>query len=229
MNRFKIASLAATALVGLSLSGAASAIVWNEAPPGAGETIGTAQVTVGTRFSPLTNIRGMLDTLALVNQDPRSEVDVFRISITDFSSFSARTVSSNPDDTALFLFDSAGNGVYTNDDNGTDLLSTLPPGGPSANGLYYIAVALGGFSAWDAMGDNLFLSGSFTDVLGPSGAGPLASWSTSFPTLSEAGLAYDIELTGAVAAIPEPTTALLMLLGLGGIVAARSVRRQPGA
>jgi len=231
MNRFKHAALTAITLVGLALSSTASAgIVWREAPPGAGELTSTAQLTKGDLGSSLDSIQGRLNTTPFVNGPFLSEVDVFSIYINDFSRFSARTVSSNSvDDTALFLFDSAGKGVYSNDDNESDFLSTLPrflTGGPLA-GFYFIAVAIGGFSALDEDGKSLFLTGNFPDLLGPdSSAGTLARWKPEFPTLTDAGLSYNIQFTGArVAVVPEPTTALLVLLALGGLVATRSRRR----
>ena len=232
MNCLKFATLAAALTSALFLAQPAFAVVWVESGAGAGETLATAEVTIGTQSQPLTDIFGTLDTVLRVNSLPRNQVDVYRIFVNDFASFSARTVSSNPDDTALFLFDSAGKGVYTNDDNAGDLLSTLPPGGPQTNDFYYIAVSVGGFSARDAASNNVFLSGSFTDVLaGNPAAGSLASWDEGFATLTEAGLPYDIALTGAlVAVIPEPPTVLLLLVGMGGLLGSRSMRRpaKPG-
>jgi len=166
MNRFKNLALATLAVAGLASYGTASALTWFEAPPGAGELIATAQITSGLGLPALDSIQGVLNTVTLVDELPRNEVDVYRIYVDDYMSFSARTVSSNPDDTALFLFDKAGKGVYMNDDNGVDLLSSLPTGGPLVNDYYYIAVAIGGFSAWDAASGSVFLSGGFTDVLG---------------------------------------------------------------
>ena len=231
MNRLKSAVLTAAVASALFIAGAARAEVWIEAPPGAGETTATAQITGSTLGAALSEIRGTLNTVLMVDSTPRNEVDLYKIFIDDFSSFSARTVSSNPDDTALFLFDFNGRGVYTNDDNSLDLLSFLPAGGPLSNGFYYIGVSVGGFTALDAASKNVFLTGSFTDVLaGDGAAGALASWDQGFATLSEGGLAYDIALTGAVVGIPEPTTALLLLAGLGGLAARRMQgRRKSGA
>lgn len=221
--------LFATAAMALSfaLTTPAVALVWHETAPGAGESLATAQNTIGTTADrSLSEIFGTLDTIRLVNQDPRTQVDVFRIFIGDVGSFSARTVSANNDDTSLFLFNGAGRGVYSNDDTITDLLSYLPPGGPLLPGFYFLGVSLGGYMARDALGASLFAAGSFTDVVsGDPSAGALASFAPTFVSLYEGGLGYDILLTGAqVAAVPEPETVLLVFAGLAA-VAARA-RRQ---
>lgn len=225
MKRLKFVALIAAVTSALFLGGPASAQVWNEI--NAGETLTTAEGMTGN--SALTGIHGMLNSTLLVDSTPLYQVDLYRIYIDDFAHFSARTTSSNPDDTALFLFDSTGKGVYTNDDNASDLLSTLPVGGPQADSFYYLAVSLGGFTAFDAMANNIFMTGSFTDVLGANpAAGTLASWGQGFTSLTESSLAYDVALTGArTAPIPEPSTVLLLALGLGGLVARRFARRAP--
>lgn len=226
MKRLRSTFLGAVLGAFVLLSTPAAALVWFEAAPGAGDLLDTAQVTDGGgSFAALDGIRGLLETTAPVDADPRSEVDLFKIYIDDYLSFSARTLSTNPDDTALFLFDAAGLGIYTNDDNPGDLLSTLPAGGPQSNGFYYIAVAVGGFMALDGSDLNVFLNGSFSDVLGADpDAGALAAWSPGFATLSESPMAYEIAFTGARVAVPEPGMALMFMLGVGGLLAARRAR-----
>lgn len=215
------------------LAGAGSAnagIVWAEQAPGAGDTIATAQITANSALSALDAITGTLDAVVLVNQNPLYLTDIFKIYISDASVFSARTVSSNPqDDTSLFLFDAAGLGVYMNDDDGVGLLSALPVGnaaGPASNGYYYIAIGLGGFEAQDGLPQNTFASGGFTDVrAGDPSAGALVSWVDPFSRFAETTFDYRIEFTGARVAVPEPGTLALVLLAAAGVVGSRSTRR----
>ena len=224
MKRMNIAALLTAIGSVLACPTASAAYIWTE--NAAGELISSAEVVTGAALHALDGIRGTLATSLLLGAaGPRNEVDVYKIFIDNALGFSARTVSSNPDDTALFLFSGSGNGVFMNDDNGVDLLSALP--GVGGIGFYYLAVAIGGFAALDAAANSVFLPGGFTDVLGVAlASGALAAWSEGFPTLAEPPLAYDIVLTGArVAQIPEPTS--LALLGLAGFAAWRA--RRPSA
>ncbi len=171
-----------------------------------------------------------------VGTDPSSpifQVDLYKIRINNFATFSAKTISSeSTDDTALYLFDSAGFGVYMNDDNATDSLSTLPAlnaaPGPLSDGIYYLAVALGGFIANDGSSGPVFFDAdptSYSDVLGRTfGSRPLASWAPGFTSLQEPFFAYDILLTGATNGdLPEPGS--LALLMAGGIATWLARRR----
>jgi hypothetical protein len=236
MKYLKLAVLGTAMSVALGFSGHANAFSWTEtsyfAGAGAGDTTATAEVTSSATAAPLDNIFGFLSVITPVNSNPLVQVDVFKIYINSYATFSARTLSANPDDTALFLFDAAGKGVQMNDDNGADLLSTLPassPIGPAANGFYFLAVAVGGFVAQDASSMNLFMTGSFTDVLaGAPGVGALAGWDKGFATLTESPMTYDIALTGAQAAVvPEPAAALLLCGGLVGLLLRRSLAKSP--
>jgi hypothetical protein len=221
MSRFKVTAATLAAATALLFAGSASALTWYET--GAGDTLASAEAVTGAFDA----ISGFLDVSTPVNGTPEIEVDLYQISINSYASFSASTTAG--DDTALFLFDATGAGVYTNDDNGFDLLSTLPAGnaaGPTANGIYYLAVAVGGFLALDSLSNSLFAPGSFTDVLaGVPGVGPLAAWAPQFPFLSESGMGYQVVLTG-VGAVPEPSTVLLMCAG--GIALWARQRRQRG-
>ncbi|WP_349742916.1 PEP-CTERM sorting domain-containing protein [Roseateles cavernae] len=225
----KIAALLAAAAA-LSLpTGAMAGFVWNETAPGAGDLLGTAQTTYDSGFNSLSGIGGALTASVPVGGNPRHQVDLYKIRISDAASFSAKTLDTGFD-TALYLFDAAGLGVYTNDDDGMGLTSLLPAGdasGPISDGIYYLAVAIGGFAAQDASSLPVFLAGGFTDVLGGApGAGALAGWS-GFDSGSESPLSYFIELTGATnAELPEPgTMGLLLAAGLG--LWASSRRRAP--
>lgn len=222
MKPMRLATIAMAIGAMLASAPASAAFIWSEQAPGAGETLATAQVTRGaTSLNAIDRIQGTLATTVPVGGNPRNEVDLYKIYIDDAAGFSARTESSNPDDTALFLFDASGLGVFMNDDNGFDLLSALP--GVGADGFYFLGVALGGFSALDASLNSVFLSGLFTDVLGADPArGALAGWSEGFASFDDTGLSYDIALTGARVAVPEPTT--LALLGIAGFAAWRTRR-----
>ena len=214
--------LAASLLI---TSTAAASVIWNEQAPGAGSLVATAQITLDSAINPLSGINGTLNAVNPVLGSAFYEVDMYRIGISNFNTFSARSVSSNPDDTSLFLFNSLGLGVYMNDDTMTDLLAFLTAGnalGPMSNGIYYLAVALGGTEAFDDIGVDSFLAGGFTAIRGGNPtAGAIGSWTPMFNAGTEL-LDYSILLTGAVVAgIPEPATIALVLFALAGVAASR--------
>ena len=212
--------LIAAGIAGLSLAlgsvTAQASTIWNEI--GAGELIATAEDTLGS--GSLSEIRGFLGSRVAQTggSTPVYEVDVFKIFINNATGFSAKTVSSNPDDTSLFLFDATGRGVYMNDDTSIDLLSELPLGdvnGPATTGIYYLAIALGMTSALDDSLNSLFLTGGPTEVIGgDASAGVLDSWEVPV-TYAESDFAYDILLTGTGNLVPEPSSLALLLAGLG--------------
>ena len=156
----------------------------------AGELPSTAQGT-GPAL-PLTLITG---TLA-------GGADMYAILITDFASFSAAGVSSF--DSQLFLFDSGGNGVYSNDDTGgAGTPGTLPSGhpfGPTHNGLYYLAFSAFNYDPISSGGrifpDFLVVPGSL-GIYGPTGPGG-GSAITGWTDPNSASGAYSIVLTGAL-------------------------------
>jgi hypothetical protein len=224
-----------TAAAALSLpTGAMAGFVWNETAPGAGDLLGTAQTTYDSGFNSLSGIGGALTGVVPVNGQSYYNVDLYKIRINDFAAFSAKTVVNNDMDTALFLFNAGGMGVYMNDDVPNSFSSLLPAtdaNGPVSDGIFYLAVALGGFVANDAGGLPVFLTGGFTDVLGgDANAGPLAGWANSLAFNGEVPpLSYFIELTGATnAELPEPgTIGLVLAAGLGLWVSRRRAPRTP--
>jgi len=177
----------------------------------AGNLPGTAQDPGGV--GPLTSIAGA---------GGGGDEDMYRICITNPSAFSATTVAMATFDTQLFLFDSTGRGVYSNDDVSPTLESLLPAGdvnSPTAVGIYFLAINSFDNEAQNA-GGLIFNNIGFTTVNGPTGPGganPITSWNGG----GGPGGLYAIVLTGSAATsscapavggtmIPLDTTALLL-------------------
>jgi hypothetical protein len=229
--KFKQRLLAAMTLMACAWPLAASAgFHWAESGPGgAGDGLTTAQVTYSATFEALDRITGGLTASApdLNGGSPIYQVDLFKIRVADVSAFSAWTTGSTAFDTQLYLIDKDGKGVYTNDDNGLDLLSLLPAAsalGPLSADVYYLAIAFGGYLAQDAGGASLFASGGLTDVLGGDPAsGALTSWGRTYDNgNSEALYSYEIALAGATNAdLPEPGVFMLAAVALGAAGIAR--------
>jgi hypothetical protein len=193
---------------------------------GAGSLPSTAQDLTGTY---VTEIQGTLSGA------DSSDVNVFALDILDAGEFSAITVDAGPfgvPDTELFLFDSAGNGVYFNDDiDGSNTLSCLPSSDPLTNpcpatsgglgpltpGEYYLAITRSFNGPLDALFNEIFTNSSSTDVVGPNpGVGPVAGWDLNGVASPNFDLVnYDILLTGTT---PEPAT--WSMFGLAGVAMA---------
>lgn len=212
-----LAFAAATMFAGPALAGTYSEI------GDAGKTVATAQFT--TAAPSLSNIFGGLTSA--------TDADLYVINILNPATFSATTVGSSLD-TQLFLFTLSGAPVYMNDDDINSLSgeSTLPAGsglGPTSAGLYLLAVSFFGYDPVNDVSQFLFESGLTTDVRGPASLvqpNSLGGWSDS--GVPDARAAYDIQLTGAAAAIPEPASALLVALACaaGGVVTGARARRR---
>src|SRR3954465_1154974 len=181
MNRTNLLVIKTLAVAGTALlAQAAAAAVWAEVGD-AGQTIPTSQ---GTGLPEGTALSMIFGSLSFPN-----DVDLYRISITTPSTFSATTVNAltaaSGLDTQLYLFNFNGSPVYANDDDGVSmtLQSTLPAGngsGPVLVGTYYLAIATTGTLAVDAINQSLFNPGLSTDILTPNNsAGPLANFDTS--------------------------------------------------
>jgi hypothetical protein len=225
-----VGCVAAVALMCVAVP--ASAYVWNETGS-AGDNPATAQNTTGT--GDLTEIIGNLD----FNVDSGVyEVDLFRIRITDPTSFSALTFfqDGNISDPVLWLFNAVGMGVYMNDDISSapvDTQSNLPPGhpfGPIAPGNYLLGIS---WTFYDAISDlsdpfssifpDYFNSFDTTGIYGPGGSAILAGW-TPDSQRQDLPARYDIRLTGATFAIPEPGT--LALFGIASLLLLAASRRR---
>jgi len=182
----------------------------------ADELLPTAQVTLGV--DPLTSISGTIFTSL--------DKDLYRIKITDPATFSAVVIAGGTlTNSQLFLFDSAGLGVYANDDvTAVDPLSLLPaghPSGPSVAGIYYLAIS--GSDNDPANGGVEIFTDIPTGVQIPTIALPLDGWT---PTFSVYGGTYTIALTGAgFATVPEPSTVLSAVAG-AGLLGCLRVRRR---
>jgi hypothetical protein len=196
---------------------------------GAGPLLASAEDLTGTG---VTEIQGGL------SGDP-NDVSLFEISILDPLDFSALTVDAGPfgiPDTELFLFNSAGLGVYFNDDiTPSNTLSCLPSSGlanpcptpaaglgPATAGNYYLGIARSANAPLDASGNEIFTNVLSTDVVGPNpGVGALAGWDGGANTQPNFDLVnYDILITGTQ---PEPAT---WTLAAGALLAAGLFRRR---
>jgi hypothetical protein len=132
------------------------------------------------------------------------DVDVYRVCLGDGGSFSARTLASPEIDTQLFLFDSHGLGVYSNDDAGLGMhVSRLPAHhrfSPAAPGEYFVGVSSFNNDPQSAAGEifpDLFSSDLYpdgvVDAAGVGGEEPVNGWSG--PTRGPVGF-YLVNLSG---------------------------------
>ena len=134
-----------------------------------------------------------------------SDIDMYRVCVDGGRSFSASSVGGTEVDTQLFLFDSAGRGVYANDDEREGVLQSLLPAGheqtPTLPGRYYLAVGAYNTDP-EAAGEKIF--GPGTGVVGPTGSGggePVSGWGGRPGGPGP----YTLVLTGASCA-PVPVT-----------------------
>lgn len=230
VRRALLAMLKITAIIisVVLIQGVASASVWIESTS-AGRTLAGAQNTTGT--GSLDWILGSLDDNS---PDTGKSVDLFRIRIVNPLIFSAATTAAPGfyvDDPQLFLFDSLGRAVYMNDDdesgfNGSQsLLPAGHPFGPTSIGLYYLGIAWFDNEPVSSLG-LMFSNASANGTNGPALAGgsPLVTWNDNVTQRIDLPTYYEIELTGAAFAIPEPATGLLVIVPLAALALYRRTR-----
>ena len=209
-------------LVLIVMSCVAPTVLYGDAFTEVGDAGGlpaTAEVTTGA--GALTEIDG---TLAPSSGDV---ADMYKIYITGGGTFSATTVGGPSFDSELFLFDSAGVGVYANDDvSGFGAPSTLPAGNaltPTAAGFYYLAISQCCAEPSNGSGLIFAASSDHNAVVGATqsgGALPITDY-TAASIHPPVGSAYTITLAGArfaFSAIPEPGTLCLLLTGIALII-----------
>jgi hypothetical protein len=184
-----------TALAILSLLSLAPVAIPADEDGDAGDLPATAQDLTG---SPVDRIDGAIAESA--------DIDMYRVCLDGDGSFSASSVGGTTVDTQLFLFDSAGRGVYANDDEREGVVQSLLPAGhaltPGVGGEYLLAVGAYNLDPLSA-GGSIFPSE--TAVVGPTGPGggdPVTGWGGR---ASGSG-AYTLRLTGARCAPEEDAT-----------------------
>jgi hypothetical protein len=214
---------------------ATAGTIWNEIQDGGADAPrlpANAQVTIGIGGSdPLTDIFGRL-----VNGI--SGADMYLIRITDFANFSATTSAVGANgvvDTALYLFDFSGHGIYGSDNISppANLQAKLPagdPNGPQSNGLYFLLITPAGNDPLNKFGNFIFPCGCTVGAFGPTAKNTIIEHYSNFGIGGPDGNGkYDIHLTGTgFAATPEPGTLGLMGFGsmFGGMFGGMLLRRR---
>jgi hypothetical protein len=166
----------ALALLMMVLVPAARAQVWSEVGD-AGDLVSTAQATVGS--GGLTAIHGFLAS--------PMDVDLYCIRLSAVPPAGQPLIGlqcAGLMDPSVWLFDAAGQGVFTNETCAGGNKTILAPSVSLAPGTYYVAVSYFGVGPSSA-GGAIWLSALPGQRApdGPGAAGPLAAW-TGIPTVS---------------------------------------------
>lgn len=167
-------------------AGTHTELAW-PARPDAGDLPASAQPTV---------CWGRLDAIIGSIESP-TDVDMFEFWILDPMNFSVSTVHSTSN-TQLFLFDQAGVGVLSNDDDATGVFESVVTSGDfhGDEGRYFVAISNSGNTPVN--GDAAVFPKSQFEVVAPTPDGllsPVTEWSHTSQT-AEFG-EYRIELQGA--------------------------------
>jgi hypothetical protein len=180
--------LLAAAVLLFTLAPGAHAQVWNESPD-AGDLVPTAQSTAGT--GPLTQINGFLaaptdaDLYCVVLPTvPPQNLPLLQLQcVTD----------AGPN---IYLFDAAGNGVFTNERCQFGSKTILAPGTGLSAGIYYVAVSFTGYAP-ESAGGPIWQTGLPGQRVpdGPGAAGSLVGWAGASPLVQPLN-PYTINLTG---------------------------------
>lgn len=219
-----------TIFVTLAATSSAQAVSFSEIDTGVyedvGSTLTTAEVIEGSPDDSLDAISGVLD----LNTNGFYDADLYKIYLTGGGTFSATITgnASNGNNTPasnlaqLFLFDSAGNGIYGHD-------STLPannPLTPQAPGEYFLGITQTGlapsFRPVSSMFREDFIFSNGRGLVGPNpNVGTLYDFEPGAfrDAVGKPVVRYQINLTGATA-VPEPSDSLgLLVIGVLGALA----------
>jgi hypothetical protein len=135
-----------------------------------------------------------------------SDVDMYRLCVSGGGSFSASAVGGTAVDTQLFLFDSAGRGVYANDDDRDGVLQSRLPSGhaltPQVEGEYLLAVGVYNLDPFSPTGLIFPTAPGVVGATEPGAADPVTGWSGR----PDVGGAYTLFLTGAECLPGDDTT-----------------------
>lgn len=197
---------------------------------------GDAGQTLATAAGPASSFAGQPLNAIVGSVDPAVnnvyDADLYKIFITNTSTFSATTVGGSSLDTSLFLFDLNGRAIIANDDaGGNTFQSTLPVGTPTLTalgvGTYYLGIALSGAEAINSVNQLLFTQVNTTSDLRTAASGVNPATLATFDNgvfFNESG-SYVINLTSATA-VPEPSTWALTGAGALALGAVLSRRRR---
>jgi Bacterial pre-peptidase C-terminal domain len=146
------------------------------------------------------------------------DVDVYRMCLSDGTSFSASTVGGTQRDTQLFLFNSQGRGVYSNDDADIGIHTSRLPAqhrfSPATPGVYYLAIS--SFNNDPQSEDGEIFPDMFTGSVYPDFVVDAAGVGGHAPVIDWAGLqrgaagSYRINLTGTTGCDVTPPTVSLV-------------------